>query len=132
MSVTITRALADAYFAPDIHINGSAWGRFGESTRDAAIAHAQRIISRTIESEITDETIDESDGYRPDYAVYEQALYMAVNSAAIARGDMVGPMTMSIDLSEGDKTRKKDKSIISPEALRWLRKYARQIEVWRG
>jgi len=132
MSVTITRALADIYFAADEHINSALWLGFDEDLRDAGIAHALRILNRWIGSNLTDETADSDEYYEPANATYEQALFLLVNSDAIANGEQTAPKWPAIDLTESGFVRNKSTWILAPEAKRWLSRPHEHLTIERG
>ena len=110
----------------------SIWHRFGGKERDAAISQAQRLLSREIGGEITDETVDSDNYYQPNYAVYEQALYMLCNSSAVVNGQETGPKYVSVDLDGERKAKSKDRAVICAEAIRWLGKKKHIVMFARG
>ena len=116
--MTIAHSGAVDYFRD--HLRGSIWNGFGEAQQTAALAHAKRVLSRALNSNIDDETIDETDySYRPDYAVYEQALWMLENGV-IANGEKSAPGFIASDTEKPDNARDSQKALLSPEAMRWL------------
>lgn len=116
MSIDINDATG--YFSQ--HLRAAVWNGFGEQQRIAAIAHSKRMLNRALNSDIDDETIDTDDFvYRPDYAVYEQALWMLENGV-IANGEQSAPVFVASDPEKPDNARDTQKAILSPEALRWL------------
>lgn len=132
MATTITRALADDYFGPQNHVRSPQWKSFDAPLRDAAIAHAKRMVSRTINTEVTDETVDNDIYYRPDYAVYEQALYMLMNSDAVPNAERTGPHFNAVDEEEDDGIRKKDMGKLCFEAAQYLNRPKGQVHLLRG
>lgn len=132
MSVTITRALADIYFAANAHIHSALWLAFDETLRDAGIAHALRILNRSFGSALTDEDADSDEYYEPANAAYEQALFLLVNSDAIANGEQTAPKWLAVDLTEASFVRNKDMWILAPEAKRWLLRPHEKLTIERG
>lgn len=116
MSIDINDATE--YFS--LHLRAGVWNGFGEQQRTGAIAHAKRLLNRALNLDIDDEAIDEDDyAYRPDYAVYEQALWMLENGV-IANGEQSAPAFVASDPEKPDNARDSQKAILAPEALRWL------------
>lgn len=132
MAVAITRTLADTYFAAASHINSALWFAFDSGLRDAAIAHALRILNRAFGSALTSETADSTNYYEPANAAYEQALFLLVNSDAIANGEQTAPKWLAIDLTEQGFIRNKDMWILAPEAKRWLLRPHDKLTIERG
>ena len=119
MATSITRTLADTYFAAANHILSSVWlGYNATALRDPAIAQAIRECSQAIGSSITNETVNADDYYYPDRAVYEQALYILNNSSHTANGESAAPKWQTVDRDGSDK--EKDRPFIGPETARWL------------
>jgi len=119
MSTTITRVLADDYFDQDSHINFELWNSFDDEQKDGAVAHAIRQVTREIGSSIESETVSTGASYRPDYAVYEQSLYLLVNSDAVADGTQTGPKYYGDDGGGQERERAK-LSDICEESQKWL------------
>ncbi len=119
MAVTITKDLADQYFAVDSHVNYAIWDKFDDDLRTAAVAHAQRLVSRALGTAVENETADSNSQYHPDRAVYEQALYMLSNSNAIANGEYTAPHWTGDD-GTGQARTMGDIYTICPEARAYL------------
>lgn len=110
---------AVAYFKTENHPRGAVFSGAGEPRQKAAVAHAKRLLSRALRSDIDDETVDATTQYRPDYAVYEQALFL-IENGVIANAEQSGLafIASSPDPAAPAKTASPD--TIAPEALRWL------------
>jgi hypothetical protein len=134
MSVTIDRTGADTYFGPTNHVRGTLWERFASDARDGAVAMATRLVTREIGETITDETVDDSISYRPDYAVYEQALHLLLNSDAIPNGQETAPHFVGVDSQETPPAPRKaeDMGVLCAEAAGWLARPRRRIMLSRG
>jgi len=116
MSIDVTGATS--YFSQ--HMRAQVWNGFADPQRTAAIAHAKRVLNRAINSDIDNEPVDTTDySFRPDYAVYEQALWMLENGV-IANGEQSAPAFIASDPEKPDNARDSQKAMISPEAMRWL------------
>ncbi len=89
MAIDLSVEAADTYFGPRNHIKTELWSAYSDDQRAAAIASAARLITATIGSDVSQETQD--DQYRPQDAVFEQALYMLQNSFAIPNAEMTAP-----------------------------------------
>jgi hypothetical protein len=112
---------AEAYFATDNHILAPTWAAFEESVKRAALAQAKRDLSRmahvaNIEAEIA---VDMADGVNPEYAIYEQALWMLRNLPR-ANADASFPVAEATDPETESNARKAQRATFAPEALRWL------------
>ena len=118
MATTITKALADTYFAPNNHINSTLWFAFSNIQRTGSIAEAIRVLSRALGESLTAETVVTADYYQPNYAAYEQALYSLTNSHAIPNGEESGPKFIAGE--GGEATTRADMPLIGKEAKRWL------------
>jgi hypothetical protein len=115
MAVTITRALADAYF--DTRIEKEKWEGYDADKRDRAIQSAIDVMTRANGATITDETSVERSQYYPDRAVYQQALYMLVNHNAPRDGVITEARMMGRRQSE---PKLKDPNYICIDARRWM------------
>ncbi|MDH3563104.1 MAG: hypothetical protein OEN49_06880 [Gammaproteobacteria bacterium] len=132
MAITLSRALAATYFGASSHLNYGVWFAFSDEQQDAAIAHATRLITRALGTEVTNETTDTPSSYRPDYAVYEQAFFMLANSTAIVDGTQTGPKFVSDD-GTGQPRERRDVFTICREAQRWLNASAGAgVQIARG
>jgi hypothetical protein len=132
MAVTIDQAGADTYFGERNHVRSDLWSRFNEDQKVAAIAHATRQVSRELNAEVTSETVDAATYYHPDWAVYEQALFLLMNSYAIPNAEETAPHYAAVDLNEADGIKKPDTSQLTDEAARFLLRPKRQIYLVRG
>ena len=110
---------AEAYFAPTNHIRSAAWARFQPEQKAAAIAQAKRILSRACSSEDIEEDFDTDEDSNPEYAIYEQALYMLQN-LPMANADETFSIADAADPESDTKTKRPDQGTIAPEARRWL------------
>lgn len=137
MSVDVSRAAADAYFDPASHVRAAAWEALSERQQEAALAHAARIISREISAEVGDEDADADGYYRPDYAVFEQALSMMLRSAAVPNAERTGPHYMAVG-DDGEETARAEEEqaaepyALSAEAASYLQRPRRALRVLRG
>jgi len=116
--MTIAHSGAVDYFKD--HLRGTIWNGFGEAQQTAALAHAKRVLNRALNANLDEETIDTANYiYRPDYAVYEQALWMLENGV-IANGEKSAPGFIASDPEKPDNARDSQKAMIAPETMRWL------------
>ncbi len=120
MAVTINVDGANTYFAADSHRYWRVWGALQDEDKTALVATAKRVISRTIGVDVEAETVtdDSQDYYRPDYAVYEQALY-CIPPHLIANGEFSAPHWIGMG-EDGEPSTFPEEGSISPEAQRWL------------
>ena len=114
-------ANAEAYFAPTNHLRAASWARFDPDAKQGAITHANRFFSRLagvadIEAYVK---VDVKQGINPEYAVYEQALWMLSN-LPVANADASFAMPEATDIKTTSKARQGQIAEISPDALRWM------------
>jgi hypothetical protein len=110
---------AEAYFAPTNHIRSAHWKKFEAEQKAAAIAQAKRILNRACRSEDIETDFETDEDSNPEYAIYEQALYMLQN-LPMANADETFAVADAVDYESDTKTRRQDQGIIAPEARRWL------------
>ena len=119
MSTTISIDGANEYFAAENHVNAPLWEKFDDTQRTASITHATRLVSRAIGFEVTDDSSDSTASYYPAYAVYEQALFILLNSHAIANGEETAPHYFGDD-GTGQPRQQGKIGGLCPEALAWI------------
>lgn len=112
---------AEAYFDPTNHVKAPTWAAFTPEQKQAAIVHAKRILNRLarvadIETELD---VDMTEGINPEYAIYEQALWILSN-LPMANADNSFAVAEAVDLETTSKARKAETAEICPEAVRWL------------
>lgn len=111
---------AEAYFAPTNHIRAASWEAYSPELKAAAIAQAKRVLNRIAQlSDIEDELDDTDDYVNPEYAIYEQALWMLQNEP-MANADESFSVVGAADPETDSNARKKQTAVMAPEALRWL------------
>lgn len=83
---------ADEYFSEKNHPMSAAWKACGAKQREAFIAQAVRDYCAFANCDIT-EMEPRTAPYPPrmDYAVFERALYLMLNSGATSDGNVSGP-----------------------------------------
>jgi hypothetical protein len=121
---------ANAYFADDAHVRSKQWAGFDGKLKQAAITQATRQIGRATGQDITTDEIDEP-LYRPDYAIFEQALHLLLTSQAIPNGEQNAPHWAGAD-GIADERRDAPPPAIHPEALSWLGGRSKIIYMTRG
>lgn len=112
---------AEAYFEPVNHIRSATWGAFSPEMKAAAITQAKRALNRLarvsdIETELD---VDMAAGINPEYAIYEQALWMLSNMP-MANADNSFAVVEAADPETPSNARKAQTAEMSPEAVRWL------------
>lgn len=114
-------ANAEVYFAPTNHIKSAVWAAFEAEIKQAAIAQAKRILSRIARCADIEAFIatNAATGVIPEYAIYEQALWMLQNQP-MANADGSFAVAQAADPETDNNARKAQIAEISPEALRWL------------
>jgi hypothetical protein len=117
MSASVNNA--EAYFAPANHLRAAVWAKFDETQKAGAIAHAKRILNRACTLDDIETEIDVTMEINPEYAIYEQALYMLMNLPMDNR-DGSFAVALAADPKAEGKARKAETGLIAPEALAWL------------
>lgn len=117
MSASVTGS--ETYFAPANHLRASIWAKFEENQKAGAIAHAKRILNRACAMDDIETEIDVTMEINPEYAIYEQALYMLMN-VPMNNADGSFAVAMAADPKAESKARKAETGLIAPEALAWL------------
>jgi hypothetical protein len=112
---------AEVYFAPTNHIKSAEWAAFESDIKQAAIAQAKRILGRIAKCADIEAFIvtNAATGVIPEYAIYEQALWMLQNQP-MANADGSFAVVQAADPETDNNARKAQMAEISPEALRWL------------
>ena len=118
MSASVTGS--ETYFAPANHLRASIWEKFEENQKAAAIAHAKRILNRACAMDDIETEIDVTMEINPEYAIYEQALYMLMNAPVGNADGSFAMAAMAADPETEKKARKAETGLIAPEALAWL------------
>ena len=118
MAWTKTKADADTYFGVNNDIRHYEWVSFKDGLRTAAVAQAKREIESVFGAELTDPTKTTNAGYRPDFAVFEQALWILQTTETKFGGEQA----VVIDLLKDDEAQvaKRKEKLLSPKAQRWL------------
>lgn len=117
MSASVTGS--ETYFDKNNHLRAWVWGKFSEPQKTGALAHAKRILNRACALDDIETEIDVTMEINPEYAIYEQALYMLMN-APMSNKDGTFAVAMAADPKAEGKARKAETGLIAPEALAWL------------
>lgn len=112
-------ANAETYFAPTNHIRAASWARFEAEQKAAAIAQAKRILNRACSSDDIEVEFETDEDSKPEYAIYEQALFMLQNLPMV-NSDETLAIPEAADPGSDTKARSPERGIIAPEARRWL------------
>lgn len=131
--IAVKLAQADAYFAEGNHIQALDWLGYTDNERKAALLQSERVIDSHLglmletEYSTTSFPIVENSSYRPDYAVFEEALYLLDNTARMRSATHGAEM---IESEEYQAEERKFGLSISPQALCFLR--INRIQIERG
>ena len=132
MATSITKALADTYYGEEAHLDAAKWLDFDDELRTAAVAQADRLLSRALGSAMTSETVDADAAYRPDYAVFEQSMYMLIHGDAVPNGEQSAPHWAGTG-TDGKEGQRMNPLAICPEARKWMDwQYGATIPIYRG
>ena len=124
-------AQADEYYAEDNNIKSFDWSRYTENERKAGLNQAQREIDlylgTCLEVLYTDQDfpLHEGSSLRPDYAIFEHALFILDNTA---RTRTAGTGAQDIESAEYQEEERTSGVTVSPQATRFLRLNTIQIE----
>lgn len=102
-----SESAANAYFAEGNHMMAAAWKACGPKQRQAYLAQAVRDYCAFTGVDITQ--MEARGGLVPprmDYAVFERALYLMMNSGATADGNVSGPKWLAFPPDSATATRK--------------------------
>jgi hypothetical protein len=120
MSWSITKADADTYFGINNDIRHWEWTSFSDGIRTAAIAQAKREIESALGAELSDVSISTTNtGYRPDYAVFEQAIWTLKKSDTKFGKESLAVVDLTKDEEKNESSSRKEK-LLSPKAQRYL------------
>lgn len=137
MSASVSNA--ELYFAPTNHIQASSWARYQPDQKQAAIVQAKRLLNRAYTTRTATQTVVDIEhdlarlvawGLNPEYAIYEQALFMLQNQPMF-NADETMAVAEAADPESPSKARRPNEAVIAPEALRWLTT-STEVELSRG
>lgn len=116
----------DEYFLPNNHIKSYDYRKFKDDEKEASFNQAVRELIANQGRELVDPDTD--DVYRDDYAIFEQALFILINTP---RRGADGGMPV-IDLAEKDEKNilERKGKLVSPEAALYLR--MNRVQMIRG
>ena len=125
---TYTKTIVDAdrYFSPNNHVKGFSWESFSPVEREAAVKQAEREIVVYLGRDLADPA--DSDVYRDDYAVFEQALFLLEKTPHESSPGGGGKKTIAREQEKEDI--EKDGVGVSPMAVRFL--FKNRIKTVRG
>lgn len=122
---------ADAFFGVNSHIRTYDWAEYTDDEQKAALVQAEREldghIGMSLEESYSETSfpIVEHSSYRPDYAVFEQALFLLDNTAR-SRGASGG--VKAIESEEYQREERTTGVTIAPAASMYLRLARIQME----
>jgi hypothetical protein len=124
---------ANAYYAADSHINHFDWSDYTDDEKKAGLTQAERevdlylgiILERSYSN--TSFPISEWDNYRPDYAIFEHALFILSNTA---RKNTAKNGVVTLESDAYQKQEKQEGVAMSPQAERFIR--INRIRIERG
>lgn len=128
MAYTKTIEDAEDYFKPNNHLNAYDWRSYDEDTKNAAFNQAKRELQVSLNITLEDPASD-SDRYRFDYAHFEQALYILMNTPR-QEEDGIDNVIDEGDEDKDEKNPIRQGVLISPQAQRYLR--INRIHISRG
>lgn len=132
---TITEKLeqADSYYSADNHIRSVDWDRNTDDEKKAGLNQAQREVDLylgcSLEQSYDDQDfpIYEWDSFRPDFAIFEHALFILENTA---RTRTSGAGAQEIESEQYQEEERTSGVPMSPQATRFLK--LNRIQLARG
>jgi hypothetical protein len=121
---------AEAYFEQENHIHAASWARYNEQQKKAALAQAARILARACSVADVTAEFDTDESINPEYAIFEQALFMLQN-LPMANSDDTMAVPEAADPQDPAGARKPDARLLAPEAIAWLT-FDKGISLARG
>jgi len=119
MSITTTKEAADEYF--ESRLDRDIWNAFdNDDLQERAIQTAIDALSQMLSDDITDDTVSTTANYYPDRAVFEQALFILINSDHTANGNLTGMKFPGASKRASKKGTTELQNVISPAAKAWL------------
>jgi hypothetical protein len=123
---------ANAYFAVDNHIQAVDWSKCTDNEKKAGLLQAEREVNLYLGTDLeynfsaTSWPADWNLNFRPDYAVFEHAIFILGNTARTNGNDASGAeMIESADYQRQEMTQGVG---MSPQATRFLQMNRSQIE----
>ena len=113
MAWTKTKADCDTYFHPDNHVKSYNWRSYTVDEQNAAFNQAYRELTANQGRDLEDPTTD-TQVYRDDYAVYEQALWILQNTPR--QGSSGVPQVIDLAKDEEKEILDRKGVLISPDA----------------
>lgn len=126
-------AQADAYYGAANHIRHFDWARNTENEQKAGLNQAQREVDLylgiNLEEDYSDQDFPLSDfeNFRPDYAIFEHALFILENTA---RTRASATSAQEIESEEYQEEERISGVTMSPQATRFLQ--LNRIQLQRG
>jgi hypothetical protein len=119
MAYTKTITDCEEYFHPNNHLNSYDWRSYDEDAKNAAFNQALRELQVSLNKAFQD-PVSDTDRYRDDYAHFEQALYILMNTPR-QEEDGIDNVIDEADEDKDDKNPIRQGVLISPQAQRYLR-----------
>lgn len=122
---------ADTYYGATSHIRHFDWERNTSDEKKAGLTQAQREIdlylgiSLSESYDDTDFPLSDFENFRPDYAIFEHALFILENTA---RTKTSGDGAQEIESEEYQQEERTSGVTISPQATRFLQLNRIQLE----
>ena len=132
-TITEKLVLADAYFAEDNHIRSIDWAKYASNEKKAALNQSEREVNLYLGTDLeenfssTDWPEEWNKNFRPDYAVFENALFILDNTARTS-GSSSG--AASIESEEYQEEERVSGVGLSPQATRFLQ--VNRLQLTRG
>jgi hypothetical protein len=132
---TITEKLSQAndYYAVDNHIRAYDWAQFSDNEKKAALNQSEREVNLYLGIDLEenystiDWPADWNKNFRPDYAIFEQALFILDETAR------TNTSTDGAQIIESEEYQEQERDVgvgLSPQATRFLS--LNRIQLSRG
>ena len=113
---------ADAYFKAGVHPASAVWHNLSANERNAGLAYARKQLEWMMNDTLStpSATADNTD-VREDYALYEQAFYVATSNPYRSNAENTGVAFDATDASGNSASAELSMDSICRRARRWLR-----------
>lgn len=130
-TITEKLAQADEYYGVANHIRHFDWGKNSDDEKKAGLSQAQRevdlYLGTNLEENYSDQDfpISDYDNFRPDYAIFEHALFILENTA---RTKTSATGAQDIESEEYQEEERISGVTMSPQATRFMQMTRFQID----
>lgn len=96
----LSLSAANTYFGEAAHVLSAAWAAATDNQKTAALTMATRQVTRAIGQAVAE--MEDSTSVKPAWSVFEQAVWLIMNSLSVPDGTKSGPAWATVDPSSGE------------------------------